>query len=287
METMTQIVDGRKIADEILEDLKTRVEAVKKQGIEPALAVVIVGDDKPSHTYVKKKGEAAKEIGLAFFEFRYADDADKETLITRIKEIQKEHDLSGMILQLPVPEKLWPSTREIVNHINIDIDVDCLSYLALGRVMMNESPLTPPTPGAIMEILKHYKIDLKGKEVCLVGRGDLIGKPLSVMLSHEPVTLTTCGSATTDLSKYTKTADIIITGVGKKDLVTGKMIKEGAVVIDAGVCFEDKKIFGDINFESVSRKASLVTPTPGGVGPITVAKLLENVVKVAELRMNN
>ena len=281
---MTQIVNGNKIADEILDNLQARVQKLKEKDVKPALAVVRVGNDKPSITYVKKKGEAAEKIGLTFFKFEIADDADKDTLITRIKEIQKEHKLSGLILQLPVPEKLWASTREIVNNIDIGIDVDCLSHQALGRVMMNESPLVPPTPGAIMEILKYYKVDLQEKEVCLVGRGDLIGKPLAAMLVHEPVTLVTCGRSTKDLSKYTKTADIVITGVGKKDLVTGDMIKDGAVVIDAGVCFEDGKMYGDINFESVKEKSSLITPTPGGVGPITVAKLLENTVKVAEMK---
>lgn len=281
---MAQIVDGKKIADEILDNLKARVQQLKDKGTAPALAVVRVGNDKPSITYVKKKEESAQKIGVDFFKYEITDGTDKKGLIARIREIQKEHKLSGMILQLPVPEHLWPSTREIVNQIDINIDVDCLSHQALGRVMMNESPLIPPTPGAIMEILKYYKVDLQGKEVCLVGRGDLIGKPLAAMLQHQPVTLTTCGRSTKDLSHYTKTADIIITGVGRKDLVTSEMVKDGAVVIDAGVCFEDGKMYGDINFESVSQKASLVTPTPGGVGPITVAKLLENTVKVAENR---
>ncbi len=280
---MVKIVDGKQIAESILDDLKARVQNLKNKGVEPALAVVLVGDNKPSQTYVKKKGEAAEKIGLTFFKFEFPASISKDDLISEIKKIQAEKNLSGLILQLPVPEALWPFTREIVNNIDINIDVDCLSHLALGRVMMNESPLTPPTPGAIMEILKHHKVDLKGKEVCLVGRGDLIGKPLAAMLNHEPVTLTTCGKSTPDLSVYTKTADIIITGVGKKDLVTGEMVKEGCVVVDAGVSFEDGKMYGDINFESISKKASNVTPTPGGVGPITVAKLLENTVKAAEI----
>lgn len=279
---MAQIVDGNKIASQILDNLKARVQNLKKKNITPALAVVIVGDDKPSHTYVKKKGESAQKIGVDFFKFEYADSTDKETLISRIKEIQAEHDLSGLIIQLPLPKKLWPATREIVNSINQGIDVDCLTYQSLGRVLMGTSPLVPPTPGAILEILKYHQIDLTGKEVCLVGRGDLIGKPLAAIFQTEPVTLITCGKSVSDLGRYTKTADIVICGVGKKDLVTGKMIKKGAVVIDAGVCFEGKEMFGDIDFESVKKQASLVTPTPGGVGPITVAKLLENTVKVAE-----
>jgi methylenetetrahydrofolate dehydrogenase (NADP+) / methenyltetrahydrofolate cyclohydrolase len=280
---MAHIVDGRKIAEEILFDLKERVQNLKDQGKEAALAVILVGDDQPSHTYVRKKGEAASKIGITFFKYEYPANISKDELIGEILRLQKEHQLSGMILQLPVPEALWPVTREIANHIQIEIDVDCLSHTALGRVFMNESPLVPPTPGAIMQILKYHQVDLQGKEICIVGRGDLIGKPLTAMLAHYPVTVITCGRATSDLAHYTSTADVIITGVGKKDLVTGDMIKKGAVVVDAGVCFVNGKMYGDIHFDSVAAKASLVTPTPGGVGPLTVAKLLENTVKVAEL----
>lgn len=279
---MTQIVEGKKIADKILFDLQVRVKNLKAQGKEAALAVILVGDDKPSHTYVRKKGEAAQNLGITFFKFEFPADISKADLIAELKKIQADNKLTGLILQLPVPERLWPDTREIVDYIEPGIDVDCLSHLSLGRVMMADGSLLPPTPGAILEILKFYEIDLTGQDVCLVGRGDLIGKPLAAILNNQPVTLHVCGRATKDLSIYTKAADIIITGVGKKDLLTGAMVKTGAVVIDAGVCFDKGKMFGDIEFASVAAKASLVTPTPGGVGPITVAKLLENVVIVAE-----
>ncbi|MFA6460133.1 MAG: tetrahydrofolate dehydrogenase/cyclohydrolase catalytic domain-containing protein [Patescibacteria group bacterium] len=284
---MAIIVDGNKIAQTILADLTVRVAKLKQQKIQPALAVVIVGDDQPSYTYVKKKGESAQKIGVDFFKFDFPANIDKEKLIDRLIQIQAEHDLSGLIVQLPLPQGLSEFTREIVNQINPEIDVDCLTYGALGRVLMGSSDLTPPTPGAILEILKFHEIDLMGKEVCLVGRGELIGKPLAAIFNNMPVTLTTCGRATKDLSAYTKRADIIITGVGKKDIVTGEMIKKDAVVVDAGVCFENGKMYGDINFDSIVKKAALVVPTPGGVGPITVAKLLENTVKVAEARINN
>lgn len=283
---MSQIVEGKVISQKILDSLIPRIERLKEQKINPALAVVIVGDDKPSHTYVKKKGEAAKRIGLTFFKFDFSASVTKESLIEELLRIQAKHDLSGMILQLPIPEDLYPYTREIVNNIDIGIDVDCLSHLALGRVMMNQSPLIPPTPGAVMEVIKHYNVDLKNKEICLIGRGDLVGKPLASMLLHHPITLTVCGRSTQDLKKHTQHADIIITGVGKKDLVTGDMVKDGCIVIDTGVCFEDGKMYGDIQFDSVKEKASLITPTPGGTGPITVAKLLENTVIAAEQKLS-
>ena len=279
---MATIVDGRKIAAKILENLRRRVQKLKRKGATPMLAVVLVGDDKPSHTYVRQKQKAAEQIGVEFLRCAYPTAIGKDALIAEIKKIQKRHKLSGLIIQLPVPEKLWPHTREIVNNIDINIDVDCLSHLALGKVLMNASPLVPPTPGAILEILRYYKISLKGKNVCLIGRGDLIGRPLTAILTHEPVALSVHGRATKNLSDFTKTADIIITGVGKKNILTAPMVKKGVVVIDAGITFADKKIGGDVDFAGVAKKAGLITPVPGGVGPITVAKLLENTIISAE-----
>ena len=273
------LVEGKKIQKQILNKLERQVKAIK--GAKPALAVLIVGNDKPSHTYVKMKGRMAEKIGINFLKFDYPASITKEKLIAEIKKIQAKNKLSGMMIQLPLPKRLRKYTREIANNINADIDVDCLSHVTLGRVMMNESKIIPPTPGAIMEVLKYYKIDLFGKEICLIGRGDLVGKPLATMLAFEPSILVSCDKSTPDISVYTKKADIIITGVGKKDLITGSMVKKGCIIIDAGVSFEDGKIYGDANVESISKKASLITPTPGGVGPITIAKLLENTVKVS------
>lgn len=279
---MTTIADGKKIASEILEKLKTRVIALEEKNKKPALAVVLVGDDKPSHTYVRQKQKAAEKIGVKFYKFEFPSDIGKDKLIAGIKNIQKTHKLSGLIVQLPVPEALWPYTHEIVDNIDIRLDVDCLSHCALGRVMMNTSLVVPPTPGAIMEILKYYKIDLKELHVCLLGRGDLIGRPLASMLTHEKVALSVHGRSTKNLKWFTESSDIIVTGVGQKNLLTGDMVKVGVVVIDAGITFTDGKIGGDVDFDTVSKKASLITPVPGGVGPVTVAKLLENVVTSCE-----
>ncbi|MDZ4229686.1 MAG: tetrahydrofolate dehydrogenase/cyclohydrolase catalytic domain-containing protein [Candidatus Veblenbacteria bacterium] len=279
---MAVVVQGREIADSILASLRVRVEAMKQRRFMPLLAVVVVGEDKPSLTYVRKKGEAAEALGMGFLKFEFPATIGRQELIGEIKKIQQEHKLSGLIIQLPVPEALWPFTREIVNNIALAIDVDCLSHPALGRVLMNESVFVPPTPGAILEVLSYYKVPLQGKEVCVVGRGDLIGRPLVGLLSHYPVTLTTCGRATRDLARYTRTADVVITGVGKHNLVTGDMIKPGAAVVDAGVSFYEGKMYGDIEYDTVAERAGLVTPTPGGVGPITVAKLLQNTVQAAE-----
>ena len=270
-------VDGKKIQTKILNKLTKQIKNIK--GAKPKLAVLIVGNDKPSHTYVKMKGRMAQKIGINFFKFDYPASITKDALIKEVQKIQKKHKLSGMMIQLPLPKKLRKHTREISNHINTDIDIDCLSHVTLGRVLMNESPIAPPTPGAIMEILKHYKVNLHGKEVCLIGRGDLVGKPLTAMLAYEPSIIVSCDKSTPDISVYTKRADVIITAVGKKDLITGKMVKKGCVVVDAGVCFAEGKIYGDAQVKSIAKKASLITPTPGGVGPVTIAKLLQNTVK--------
>ncbi|MFA5987185.1 MAG: bifunctional 5,10-methylenetetrahydrofolate dehydrogenase/5,10-methenyltetrahydrofolate cyclohydrolase [Candidatus Paceibacterota bacterium] len=276
---MTEIVDGKKIAGEILARLKERVS---KMNIKPTLAVVLVGDDEASRLYVGKKEAAAKDVGIKFLRFEFPESITKEALITELKKIQAENNLSGMIVQFPLPEKLWPDAREIVNNINPNIDVDCLSHISLGRVLMKESKIVPPTPGAVLEILKYHGVDLTGKNVCLVGRGDLVGKPLAAMLIQMPITLSVHGRSTKNLADYTRQADIIISGVGKAGLITADMVKDGAVVIDAGTAFSGGKTVGDVDFDSVKTKASIITLVPGGVGPITVAKLLENTVDLAE-----
>ncbi|MBX4186965.1 MAG: bifunctional methylenetetrahydrofolate dehydrogenase/methenyltetrahydrofolate cyclohydrolase [Candidatus Doudnabacteria bacterium] len=274
---MATIVNGNLIAETILNKLRSEV---KKAGLTPHLAVVLVGEDKPSATYVRKKEEAARSIGIKFSLYKFPATIAETELISQIKKIQQQ-SLSGIIVQLPLPKNL--DKKKILNAIDPELDVDFLTWESLGKLVIAENVLVPPSPGAILEILKHHKINLKGKDVVLVGMGDLIGKPLTNLLLHLPVTLTTCNKDTKNLGEVTRSADILITGVGKANLIRGSMVKKGAVVIDAGVTFVDKKMRGDINFPEVAAVASLVTPTPGGVGPITVAKLLENVVKISHV----
>lgn len=267
------VVNGNKIAQKILNRLKERI---KRQKLRPHLAVVLVGNDKPSQTYVKKKKEAAESIGVRFSLYRFPAKISTKELIGRIAYIQKQK-LSGIIVQLPLPKHL--DKKRVLNALRPSIDVDFLTWESLGKLMIGENALIPPSPGAILEILNFYKVSLTGKHIVLVGQGDLIGKPLTNLFIHMPVTLTACNKETRNLRSITRTADILITGVGKAGLIKADMIKKGAVVIDAGVSFVGKKITGDIDFPSVSKIAGLITPTPGGVGPVTVAKLLENTVK--------
>lgn len=269
---MATIVSGKTISQGILARLKAQI---KKQGLKPHLAVVLVGTDPASQTYVRKKQEAAAGVGVKFSLYEFLGEMKTAQLIAKIHQIQSQ-PISAIIVQLPLPPGI--DKQRVLNELNPELDVDFLSWESLGKLVIGENRLVPPSPGAILEILKYYKIELSGKHVVLVGQGDLIGKPLTNLLIHLPVTLTTCNKETKNLAQYTRQADVLITGVGKAGLISAKMVKKGAVVIDAGVSFVGKKMFGDVKFDEVAPIASLITPTPGGVGPITVAKLLENTV---------
>lgn len=272
------LLDGYKIADEILQKTKRKVTLLRKKGITPHLGVVFVGSDDRSAVYIRKKGEAAKEIGMDFSLYQFPATISEKKLIQEIHSLQQK-SLTGLIVQLPLPDHLY--TPHILNAINPKIDVDCLTHENLGKLIMKWGELCPPTPGACLDIIKTVEKNLIGKNVVILGAGTLVGKPLSLMLMNERATVQVCNSKTKDLKKICKAADIIVTGVGKKDLIRGNMVKKGAVVVDAGICFEKGKIYGDVNVAEVSKKAH-VTPTPGGVGPITVAKLLWNTAECAE-----
>jgi len=269
---MAIIVNGSDIASRILSKLKSRLVKVKNK---PALAVVLVGSDPASFTYVKKKQEAATAIGVKFNLFHFPASIGTQGLIRKLREIQKQ-SWNGIIVQLPLPRGI--NKAMVLNELGSSVDVDFLTWESLGKLVIGENVLVPPTPGAILEILSQHKIKLDGQHVVMVGAGNLIGKPLANILVHLPITLTICSKSSKNLGQLTRQADILITGVGQAGLIRGNMVKRGAIVIDAGVSFRGKKMFGDVKFDEVAKVASIITPTPGGVGPITVAKLLENVV---------
>lgn len=271
-----EIVDGNLIARKILDRLKAEV---RRLNTPPHLGVVLVGASGASLSYIQKKKREALNIGMRFSLYHFPTAVSMRELREEIRVVQAK-DLTGIIVQLPLPKNF--DKKIILNEIHPDLDVDCLTWVSLGKLITGENVLVPPSAAAVLEIFKHYKINLNGKHIVLVGQGELIGKPLTNILVKQPVTLTICGKETKDLKSHTSKADIIITGVGKKNLIRGNMVKKGAIVIDAGVSFENKKMHGDVNFAEVSKVASILTPTPGGVGPITVAKLLENTVLVAK-----
>jgi len=274
---MPIIVDGKKIADKILARLKLYVS---KAPAKPHLAVILVGKDAASRTYIRKKQEAALSIGVKFSLYKYPQSISTKTLVKHLQKIQTQA-LSGIIVQLPLPSGV--DKQAVLNALKPNLDVDYLSWESLGKLVIGENKLVPPTPGAIWEILKQHRIPLEGQHVVLVGAGNLIGKPLANILVQLPLTLTVCSKESKNLSQLTRQADILITGAGQAELIRGSMVKKGAVVIDAGVSFRGRKMFGDVHFKEVAKVARLITPTPGGVGPITVAKLLENTVKNSRL----
>ncbi len=277
---MAQIIDGKKIAEKIEIQTAKRVSLLKKKGITPKLAVVLVGDHKPSRTYIRKKQEAAERVGIDFKLYEFSGDIGKNQIIEEILKIQKDTQLSGLIVQLPLPERLYVS--EVLNAINSEIDVDCLTDANIGKLVMKTNLIEPPTPWAVIHTLKEIGVDLEGKNVTIIGMGALVGKPLAIMMANELASITTCNSRTKNIKEKCLGADIVVSGVGKKNLITEDMVEENAIVIDTGIIYENGKMFGDVDFDEVSKKASHITPTPGGIGPITVAKLILNTVICAE-----
>lgn len=280
---MGQLIDGKSIAKNIREKTAEKVAFLKEKGITPKLAVVLVGEDKPSQTYVGKKGKAAERVGMNFALYELPGDITEVDLIAKINEIQADETLSGIIVQLPLPEHLY--TTNILNAIKPELDVDCLTDVNLGKLVMKTNYMVPPTPGAVMSILNDLDVDFVGKNITIIGMGALVGKPLAIMLANERASVSTCNSKTKDTKEKCLNSDIIVTGVGRKDILRGDMVSKGAIVIDTGVSFENDIMYGDVNVDEVIEIAEHVTPTPGGVGPITVARLLWNTVLCAERKL--
>lgn len=280
---MGQLIDGKAIAKKINQQTARRVAALKKKGLVPKLAVVLVGADPASQTYVKNKAKAAAAAGLEFILRKIDGTISTNDLRQQVFQLQQDETLSGLIVQLPLPDPI--DTSAVLAAIDPDQDVDCLTDVNLGKLVMKTNAITPPTPGAVMSILEHLQVDLIGKNVTIIGAGPLVGKPLAIMMMNARASVTTCNSKTRDTKAKCLMADIIVTGVGKKNLLRGDMVREDAIVIDTGVDFAAGQMYGDVNVDEVLKKAAWVTPTPGGVGPITVARLLANTVTMAEIKL--
>lgn len=275
-----KLINGEAIAKKLLNQVAGRVAKLKAKSLQPSLGVVLVGTNPASVTYVNKKREAALKAGINFTLYQLPASITTKALINKIYAIQTNPTLCGLIVQLPLPEPLY--TPQVLNAINPQIDVDCLTDVNLGKLIFGKYLLAPPTPSAVFTVLKSLKIKLAGKNVTVVGQGALVGKPLATMLTSAGCSVTTINSRTKNVKQKCLTADILISAVGKKDLIMGNMVKPGAVVIDCGFVKEGKKLFGDVNTKQVLARASYLTPTPGGIGPITVAQLLYNTVLCAE-----
>jgi methylenetetrahydrofolate dehydrogenase (NADP+)/methenyltetrahydrofolate cyclohydrolase len=277
---MTKIIDGKKIAEEIKRDLKKRVEKLKKRGIEPTLAIVLVGDRSDCKIYAKSKQKACEEIGIKSKLHIFPEDIKQEKLVKFIEDLNFDDSIHGIIVEMPLPKDL--NEKLILRAISPMKDVDGLNPITIGNLSVGNEFLAPATPKGIIRILEKMKIPVEGKEVVIVNNSNVVGKPLALMLTNRFATVTICHVKTKDLKMHTLKADILITAVGLPNLIKKDMVKKGVVVIDAGIKRIDDKIVGDVDFENVKDVASYITPVPGGVGPMTVSMILENTLITAE-----
>lgn len=278
---MAELIDGKKVSAKIRQDLKKEVEELKKAGVTPKLAVIMVGEDKASKVYVKNKSKACNEIGIEYEEFLLSENTKMEELIQLIKKLNDRNDVHGILLQSPIPKQL--DIKEAFNNIDPKKDVDGFHPNNVGKLVIGEDSFISCTPYGIVKLLEEYKIPIEGKNAVIIGRSNIVGKPLAQCLLNKNATVTICHSKTKDIEKITKNADILIAALGKAKFVKANMIKEGTVVIDVGINRNELgKLEGDVDFEEVEKKASHITPVPGGVGPMTIAMLMNNVVKAAK-----
>lgn len=271
---MSKKIDGKKIRNEIIEELK---KEVKTYMIKPCLAVIQIGDDPASNSYIKSKEKACNEIGLYFKHIKFSETVKEIEVINKILELNNDEYVHGILLQLPLPSNF--NQDKLINYIARNKDVDGLTDINLGKLFNNKPAMISCTPLGIMTLFEKYKIDVSGLNVVIVGRSKLVGKPLLGLLLNKDATVTICHSKTANLKKHTKNADILIVAVGKKHFIKKDMVKEGAVVIDVGINKEDGVLYGDVDYDNVKEIASYITPVPGGVGPMTVASLMNNVLE--------
>ena len=279
---MAKLLMGKEVSARIKGELRLEVEELKKKGINPGLAVIIVGDDPASRVYVNNKKKACEEVGIYSEEYALPAETPQEELMALIDKLNCDDKISGILVQLPLPKGF--DEEAVINAINPKKDVDAFHPVNVGKIMVGNYDFVPCTPAGVMELIKESGIDPKGKECVIVGRSNIVGKPQAMLLLHSDATVTICHSRTNDLAEKTKQADILVVAVGRPNFVTGDMIKPGAVVIDVGINrLENKKLVGDVDFESAEKVAGAITPVPGGVGPMTIAMLMRNTVKAAQI----
>ena len=278
---MATIIDGKALAKKIRENLKIECDELKQKGIIPTLAVIMVGDNPASKVYVRNKSKACDEVGIEYKEYLLGEDTTQEELLSLIENLNNNKEINGILLQSPVPSHL--NINEAFKTITYSKDVDGFTPSSVGKLCIGEDTFISCTPYGVIKMFEEYKINLTGKDVVILGRSNIVGKPLIQCCLQKNATVTVCHSKTKDLKEHTKRADIIIAAIGQSKFVTADMVKEGVVIIDVGINRgEDGKLTGDVDFEKVEKKASYITPVPGGVGPMTIAMLMNNVIKAAK-----
>ena len=282
---MYQLIDGKELSKRIKEELKIEADKLKEKGIIPKLAVILVGDDSASKVYVRNKSKACNEVGVEFEEILLNSNTSMEKLLSIIDELNNRKDINGILLQSPIPKGL--NIQEAFERIKWEKDVDGFNPINVGRLMIGQDTFISCTPYGIIKMLEACDIEIQGKNAVIIGRSNIVGKPLMQCLLNKNATVTICHSKTQKIKEITRTADILISAVGKINIVTADMVKDGAVVIDVGMNKNDKgKLVGDVDFEKVKEKSSYITPVPGGVGPMTIAMLMNNVIKATKLQNN-
>ena len=275
------MIDGKKISTEIKDELKITVEELKKQGVETCLAVIQVGDDPASSIYVRNKKGACAYVGIESLSYELPEETTEEELVKLVKELNENDNVHGILVQLPLPKHINADT--IIRTISPDKDVDGFHPESVGRLCIGEPGFVSCTPAGIIQLLKRSGIEIEGKECVVVGRSNIVGKPMSILLLRENGTVTITHSRTKDLKEVTGRADILVVAIGKPKFITADYVKEGAVVIDVGMHRnEENKLCGDVDFDDIKDKVSAITPVPGGVGPMTIAMLMYNCVEAAK-----
>ena len=279
---MSKILDGKTVSLSVREEIKNSVKLFKEEsGIEPALAVIIVGEDPASQVYVRNKHRACAEVGIRSIMYELPAETSEQELISIIDSLNEDSSVHGILVQLPLPSHI--DDKKVIDRIRADKDVDAFHPMNVGKIMIGDFDFLPCTPAGVMQILEYYNIDVCGKHCVIIGRSNTVGKPQAMLMLHKNATVTICHSRTQGIAEITKTADILVAAVGRAGFVTADMVKDGAVVIDVGInrC-PDGKLRGDVDFDAVSEKVSAITPVPGGVGPMTITMLLKNTLTAAK-----
>lgn len=272
---MGKIIDGNLISAKVKDEVKNEVEKLKMKGITPCLAVIIVGSDPASRVYVNNKKKACEYTGMKSLEFALPEETSQEELLNLIDKLNEDKQVNGILCQLPLPKSIDEET--VLNKIAPEKDIDAFHPLNVGHIMIGDAKLLPCTPAGVVEMLDYSNIDLKGKTCAIIGRSNIVGKPMAMLMVQRDATVTVCHSKTKNLSEITRNSDIIISSAGRKNLITADMVKDGAVVIDVSINRDENgKLCGDVDYENVKEKASYITPVPGGVGPMTISVLMKN-----------
>lgn len=279
------LISGKEVSQKVKDEIKSQTKLLKDKGILVKLAVIIVGDDPASHIYVKNKKKACEYVGFESLEYALDENTSEEELLELIDKLNKDKTVNGILCQLPLPKHI--DEKKIIDSISPLKDVDAFHPVNVGKIMIGDYEFLPCTPAGIMRLIESTSYDVSGKDCVIIGRSNIVGKPMAMLMLHKNATVTICHSRTKNIEEKIKKADIVIAAVGIPKFVKGDMVKDGALVIDVGINrMSDGKLCGDVDFDEISKKASFITPVPGGVGPMTISMLMQNTLKAAKLQNN-